>query len=190
MKKRIISTLVAVLVMMSAAWAQEVPNFAFPQHVTASAMQQLTQALKSGDGTAVVDAMVRYSLAKSCISKQYIDSIMPCIEQLAQRENRPDIKALLYHLEARVLSDYASRFGYPSVDIDTVPTSYERMSRGQVCPTLFHFLALKGYSIIEDEYVITRLLENCEEGSLPHMAAIVASNSIPTISSSLPNACS
>ena len=212
MKKRIISTLVAVLVMMSAAWAQEVPNFAFPQHVTASAMQQLTQALKSGDGTAVVDAMVRYSLAKSSISKQYIDSIMPCIEQLAQRENRPDIKALLYHLEARVLSDYASRFGYPSVDIDTVPTSYERMSRGQVkdrlkelvrhsindekallskplsnyaglitpdslcmCPTLFHFLALKGYSIIEDEYVITRLLENCEEGSLPHMAAIVAS---------------
>ena len=212
MRNRIITLFVVMLVMSFTAFAQDAPNFAFPRKVSAEALTQLDKALTSGDGKAVVDALVRYSLAQSSISKQQIDSIMPRIEQVAQQERRLDIKALLYHLEARVLSDYASRFGYPSVDIDTVPTSYERMSRGQVkdrlkelvrhsindekallskplsnyaglitpdslcmCPTLFHFLALKGYSIIEDEYVITRLLENCEEGSLPHMAAIVAS---------------
>lgn len=207
-----ILTIVFLLMAVSVAGAIDTPRFAFPRQVSDDALQQLDRALQSGDGYMVVDAMVRYSLAQSSISRQTIDSIMPRIEQLAQRESRPDIKALLYHLAARVLAQYKTINRSQAVDVDTIPTSYERMSREQVnnklkdlvflsiqdekallskplslytglitpdtlgmCPTLFHFLALNGYDIIQDGYVITRLLDNCEEGSLAHMAAIAAS---------------
>ena len=97
--------LVAVA-MVATAWSQGVADFAFPRKVSAEALTQLDRAMRSGDGNAVVDAMIRYSIAQSSISKQSIDTIMPRIEQLAAKEKRADIKALLYCLEATVLRRY------------------------------------------------------------------------------------
>ena len=142
MRNRIITLFVVMLVMSFTAFAQDAPNFAFPRKVSAEALTQLDKALKSGDGKVVVDALVRYSLAQSSISKQQIDSIMPQIEQVAQQECRLDIKALLYHLEASVLYSYYNRYGGQKEIVDTLPSRYERWSKGQINDKLHELVNL------------------------------------------------
>ena len=67
-------------------------------------------ALSKGDGQLVVDALVRSSLAKSSITIENMSEIVEDIDRVARKESRPDIRALLYHLEARVMHDYTKNF--------------------------------------------------------------------------------
>lgn len=210
--KKILISMLSLLLVVIVAGAVDVPNFAFPRQVSAEALVQLNKAVKSGDGKTVVDALVRYSLAQSSISKQQIDSLMPLIEQQAQQERHPDIKALLYHLEASVLYCYYNRYGGQKEDIDSLPSRYERWSEGQIndklhelvnlslndektllgcplrnysdiikedslgmCKSLFQFLALQGYLMVNEDDVLRRLMVNCDPGSELHMLAVKTS---------------
>ncbi|MBO4721479.1 MAG: carboxypeptidase-like regulatory domain-containing protein [Muribaculaceae bacterium] len=130
-KKLLLLIFIAVGIVAS-AMGQGAADFAFPRKVSAEALTQLDKALKTGDGNAVVDAMIRYSIAQSSISKQSIDTIVPRIEQLAAKEKRADIKALLYHLAARVLGQYYAKYGAQSQVVDTLPERYELWSKSQM----------------------------------------------------------
>lgn len=210
--KKILISMLSLLLVVIVAGAVDVPNFAFPRQVSAEALVQLNKAVKSGDGKTVVDALVRYSLAQSSISKQQIVSLMPLIEQQAQQERHPDIKALLYHLEASVLYSYYNRYGGQKEIVDTLPSRYDRWSKGQIndklhelvnlslndektligcplrnysdiikedslgmCKSLFQFLALQGYLMVNEDDVLRRLMVNCDQGSELHMLAVKTS---------------
>lgn len=86
------------------------PDFNFPQDVTKQAEADLKTALSKGDGQQLVDALVRSSLAKSSITIENMSEIVEDIDRVARKESRPDIRALLYHLEARVMHDYTNNF--------------------------------------------------------------------------------
>ena len=43
-----------------------------------------------------------------------------------------------------------------------------------ICPSLYHFLALEGYNLVtHDDDILKALLENCEPGSAFHMQVIL-----------------
>ena len=86
----------------------DAPDFDYPQQVSADAQKDLKAALKNGDGQMVVDALVRYSIAKSSITDESIDTIIPQIEQIRLKETRADYRALLSYFEAVVLKSYSS----------------------------------------------------------------------------------
>lgn len=90
--------------------AEQKPDFRFPKTVASDAQSDLKRALKSDDGEGVVDALVRYSLAWSSISEENLHDITSRIEQVAASEQRPDIRALLLHLEARVIQAHPNRW--------------------------------------------------------------------------------
>ncbi len=93
------------------AGAQEEPDFDYPQQVSKAALAQLKKAQRSGDGQMMVDALVRYSIAKSKISQETIDTIITQIEDVKKRERRADYRALLNYLEASVLRSYGNSYG-------------------------------------------------------------------------------
>ena len=106
--------LFAILTVML-LWGQVVardnkPDFNFPQDVTKQAETDLKVALSKGNGQLLVDALVRSSLAKSSITIENMSEIVDDIDRVARKEPRPDIRALLYHLEARVMHDYTNKF--------------------------------------------------------------------------------
>ena len=70
MRKKLLLLMLVAVAMVATAWSQSVADFAFPRKVSAEALTQLDRAMRSGDGNAVVDAMIRYSIAQSSISKQ------------------------------------------------------------------------------------------------------------------------
>ena len=108
--KKLLAILTLVLLWVQVAARDNVPDFNFPQDVTQQAQADLKQALSKGDGQLVVDALVRSSLAKSSITIENMSEIVDDIDRVARKESRPDIRALLYHLEARVMYDYTNNF--------------------------------------------------------------------------------
>ena len=91
--------------------AQEEPDFDYPQQVSKAAMAQLKKAQRSGDGQMMVDALVRYSIAKAKISQETMDTIITQIEDVKHKEQRADYKALLNFLEAAVFKSYRDAYG-------------------------------------------------------------------------------
>ncbi len=91
--------------------AQEEPDFDYPQQVSKAAMAQLKKAQRSGDGQMMVDALVRYSIAKAKISQETMDTIITQIEDVKHKEQRADYKALLNLLEAAVFKSYRDAYG-------------------------------------------------------------------------------
>ncbi|MBQ6278259.1 MAG: hypothetical protein IJK68_00910, partial [Muribaculaceae bacterium] len=93
------------------AHAVDEPDFDYPQQVSKDALAQLKKAQKSGDGQMMVDALVRYSIAKSKISEETMDTIITQIEDVKKKERRADYKALLNFLEASVFRSYGNSYG-------------------------------------------------------------------------------
>jgi len=88
-------------------FADEVlPDFNFPKDVIKASEKQINEALKSNDGVSLVDALVKYSIAKSSISEEYYDEVVKKIETTIEKENRKDIKALLLLLESKIASSH------------------------------------------------------------------------------------
>ncbi len=114
MKQTIIHILSIVLLIMAfpfdSSGKDKVIDFNFPQDVSKAAIADLDQALKTGDGQLTVDALVRYSLAQSGISQDNMADIITRVETVIDKEKRPHIKALLYHLEAMIYQGYRDRF--------------------------------------------------------------------------------
>ena len=110
MKKKLFALLLAMLFFGQVVARDNGPDFNFPQDVTEQAQADLKQALAKGDGELVVDALIRSSLAKSSITIENMSEIIEDIDKVARKESRPDIRALLYHLEARVMKEYSRHF--------------------------------------------------------------------------------
>lgn len=157
MRKKLLLLMLVAVAMVATAWSQGVADFAFPRKVSAEALTQLDRAMRSGDGNAVVDAMIRYSIAQSSISKQSIDTIMPRIEQLAAKEKRADIKALLYCLEAKVLRRYRDKYHAPTQVVDTLPERYELWSSGQIHDKIDQLVRL---SLKDEQSLLAKPLSN------------------------------
>lgn len=108
--RTLFTLLLLLFVSFGTITAADKPDFRFPKTVAKTAESDLKSALKAGDGEGVVDALVRYSLAWSSISEENLDDITTRIEDLVQKEQRPDIRALLLHLEARVIAAHPNRW--------------------------------------------------------------------------------
>lgn len=88
------------------------PDFDYPQQVSADALKDLKSAQKSGDGQLAVDALVRFAIARSSITEESIDTIIPQIEAVKLKEKRADYNAMLNYLEALVFKGYAGSRRY------------------------------------------------------------------------------
>ena len=101
---------------------EEIIDFNFPQDVSKHALDNLDNALNAGDGQLTIDALVRYGLAQSLISKDNVEDIINRLEAVIAKEKQPHIKALLYHLEAMVYEGYRNRYDSYSYRSHNNPT--------------------------------------------------------------------
>jgi len=107
----IILTFLAMAIFpFSSSGADKKVDFNFPQDVASTALTDLNRALDCGDGQQVVDALVRYGIAMSGISQDNMATIISRIDSTLQVEKRPQWRALLLYLEARVYNGYQDRF--------------------------------------------------------------------------------
>ena len=88
----------------------EMIDFNYPQDVSTKALADLDIALKAGDGQLTVDALVRYSIAQSGISKDNMPVVVKQLETTIAKEKQPHIKALLHYFEAMVYQGYCNRY--------------------------------------------------------------------------------
>ena len=77
-----------------------VPDFAYPEKVLVTAQKDLTAALKSGNGEATVNALVRYGLAKSAVSADSLKSVISRIDGIRLSSTDPAVKSMLALIEA------------------------------------------------------------------------------------------
>lgn len=90
----------------------DAPDFDYPQKVSKTAMSDLKKALAAdNDPEKIVNALIRYSIAKGHVSQESMDTIVEQIEKAIAKTGRADTRALLYHLEARLFLDYKNSFG-------------------------------------------------------------------------------
>lgn len=109
--RRLFSMMLLSIVACFVIHAATNPDFRFPKTVAENAKADLKSALKSGDGEGVIDALIRYSLSWSSISEEHLEEITNRIEQVANaEEQRPDVRALLLHLEALVIEAHPNRW--------------------------------------------------------------------------------
>ncbi|MBR5086262.1 MAG: hypothetical protein IKX31_04560 [Muribaculaceae bacterium] len=92
------------------AHAGDEPDFDYPQQVSKDALAQLKKAQKSGDGQMMVDALVRFSIAKGKVSQESMDTIITQIEEVKKKERRADFKAILNFLEASIFRSYCDSY--------------------------------------------------------------------------------
>lgn len=117
----------------NAKTAVSAPDFNYPKKVAIVADVDLKTALKSGDGQKAVDAIVRYSLAKSSISKDNLADVIGKIDSVVAIEKRPDHKALLLYFEATAFKSYMNTYGVPGRKnpVGTHPKDYTEWDNSQ-----------------------------------------------------------
>ena len=168
---RQILTLLVVTIMgllpfsLHGAAKDKVVDFNYPQDVSKNALADLENALKSGDGRLVVDAIVRYSIAQSGISEENMGDIVSRIESTLQQEKRPEYRALLNYFEACVFREYHLRYGVwdrenpdEDVEADDISTwddaSFGKKINELQCAALSQPEELKRHPITEFEGII------------------------------------
>lgn len=109
-KLLILLTMMALIPFRSHGKDKTEVDFNFPQDVSKNAIADLNAALKGGDGQMVVDALVRYGIAQSGISQENMPAIVSRIDSAIAVEKRPEIKSLLYYLEAEVFDAYRENY--------------------------------------------------------------------------------
>ena len=223
--KYFILLIVAIInIFQSHVWGNEKLDLSNPQQVSENAVIELNKSLNEGDGQGLVDALVKYSIAESNIPESNIVDIINRVVSYAEKDSRPDIKALLYHLSAKILSTYKLKKSslhifsgpnffplqsgvkksgiktYSSTQEDSLIKEYVKLSLvneeelltkpltnytkiinvgSDICPSLYHFLALEGYNLVtHDEELLKHLLDKCEQGSAFHMQVILRTASM------------
>ena len=129
----ILSKFILILTIMGLfsfnAHAQQEPDFDYPQQVSKDALAQLKKAQRSGDGQMMVDALVRFSIAKGKVSQESMDTVIMQIEDGKKKESRADYKALLNFLEACVFKDYVEAYGVSDRENATDEAPRQRLHR-------------------------------------------------------------
>lgn len=145
--RRLFTTLLLAALSIVMVHAATKPDFRYPKTEAKTAESDLKVALKAGDGEGIVDALVRYSLAWSMISEENLEDITSRIEQVANHPTTTtDVRALLLHLEARVLEEHPNRWQHleSNTRIDSL---YEA--------SMADLPALKQYPITNYKQIIT-----------------------------------
>ena len=148
-----------------------VPDFNFPQDVVKDAESQLKTALDKGDGLSVIDALVKFSLAKSSLSDETFNEVIQKIDAVIKKEKKEDIKAILLLLESEIyrshedIEEADSTYQLAIANADVLKThgigEYQGIIRSdelgrRLCPTLYDFMKYKRlgyeylYSILEE----------------------------------------
>ena len=109
-------------------------DFNYPKVVTADALKDLDEALKTGNGQLTVNALVRYSIAQSGISQDNMPDIVNQLETVINKEKQPHIRALLNYFEATVYESYCYRYGWSRKRLnpaEEMPTDISEWDRNQ-----------------------------------------------------------
>lgn len=128
-------TIMALFPFWSHSKEKSVIDFNYPQDVSKNAIADLNQALKTGNGQVVVDALIRYSIAQSGISQENMGQIVSRIDSTIALEKKPEIKALLRYFEASVFIAYRNhyeRHDRINPTDTTLPADYSEWDRTQL----------------------------------------------------------
>lgn len=92
------------LICGTAAWGKNnVPDFRYPETVINDATKQIEKADKKGNHKALVDGLVRLSIAKSQISADYMPELINHMDSFAARVSDVRAKSLLLGLESDIV---------------------------------------------------------------------------------------
>lgn len=92
------------LICGTAAWGKNnVPDFRYPETVINDATKQIEKADKKGNHKALVDGLVRLSIAKSQISADYMPELINHVDSFAARVSDVRAKSLLLGLESDIV---------------------------------------------------------------------------------------
>ena len=134
------------------------PDFNFPQNVIKDSESQLKNALSKGDGISAVDALIKFSLAKSSLSDETFNEVIQKIDAVIAKEKKEDIKAILLLLESDIYRSHedsdeadstyqlaiANQAYLRSCAIGSYPGIIKSDDLGRrLCPTLYDFLRYK-----------------------------------------------
>lgn len=144
-----------------ASSSKNAPDFAFPDKVELTAMRDLDAALKSGDGPAVVNALVRAGLAKTAVSTDSLPVVISQIDMVAGQSDDVAVKSMLKILQATI---YTQIYQLDKYKIDRRPTvermagdDYRQWSRKQF---LEHVTTLAGEAVADREALLSMPLDN------------------------------
>lgn len=128
--KRLIFSLCAILFSLAATLSAKnspstaAPEFAFPKKVSARAEKDLRKAIKTNDGKAAINALIRFGLAESAISKENLPAVISRVTEIADNENDSVTRSLLYTLLADIYSEIYGESRYIYDERQIPPAQY------------------------------------------------------------------
>ncbi|MDE7135375.1 MAG: hypothetical protein K2N91_01980, partial [Muribaculaceae bacterium] len=102
----VVAAIVIPFTMKSKNTPPGAPDFAYPEKVATNAVSQLDKALKEADGQSVVNALIKYGLAKTSISADNYAEVINKVESVIDKESQPAVKSLLQILLADIYNSY------------------------------------------------------------------------------------
>ena len=88
------------------------PDFDYPTTVAENADCELTKALKAGNEHEITRYIVQSSLAKSMLTTDNTQTLIERVDSVAEVAQNGAYKAILYHFEAKMLSNYFERYRF------------------------------------------------------------------------------
>ena len=129
MKKKVASLLAAAASI--ATGSAKAPDFAYPETVADEATKIIAEAQLSGNDQALIDGMVRLSLAKSSISDDYIPELIDKTDSLAAGAKQTSTRSILTMFEADLYKAMCSNNEYyisQREQTDVLPTDRNEWS--------------------------------------------------------------
>lgn len=126
MKKLFFFLCILLAAMPAAGAKQSEPDFRYPETVMKQAAEQMKKADKKKDYQNFIDGFIRYSIAKSHISQDYVPQIIHTTDSLAATMDDKRFQAVLYCLELKMLESFYNEKPYVYSSrtemTDTVPS--------------------------------------------------------------------
>lgn len=125
------------------------PDFAFPKTVSSNAESDLKAAMKAKSGPAIVDALIRYSLAQTAINPDNTDKVVNRLKKVESQVKDSVTVAMIQLLRAGIEHDFSLSFSvwenYGRVLRDVPVTDWKKVivAQPQFFPTLYDFAAVK-----------------------------------------------
>ncbi len=112
MKKLFFFLCILLAAMPAAGAKQSEPDFRYPETVMKQAAEQMKKADKKKDYQNFIDGFIRYSIAKSHISQDYVPQIIHTTDSLAATMDDKRFQAVLYCLELKMLESFYNEKPY------------------------------------------------------------------------------
>ena len=112
MKKLFFFLCILLAAMPAVGAKQSEPDFRYPETVMKQAAEQMKKADKKKDYQNFIDGFIRYSIAKSHISQDYVPQIIHTTDSLAATIDDKRFQAVLYCLELKMLEAFYNEKPY------------------------------------------------------------------------------